>query len=70
MEEKMKLPGGFFDKDNLLVDKEIVDPFAEVQLVDEIYSYLFVDSSTNKKGYVHYKLQGKTVVILHCVYGG
>ncbi len=68
MEEKMKMPGGFFDKDKLLVDKEIADPFGEVNLLDETYEFPFTESSTNRKGCIRYKLQGKTVIIVDYIY--
>ncbi len=64
----MKMPGGFFDKDKLLVDREIADPFEEVRVEDEVYAYPFTENATDRKGYVRYKLQGNTVVIVDYTY--
>jgi hypothetical protein len=65
MEEKMKLPGGFFDKDHLLVDKETTDIFGENEFPQEIYTHPYNDESST--GYIRYIIEGPKVIILDCV---
>jgi hypothetical protein len=65
MEEKMKSPGGFFDRDKLLVDKEITDFFGEEQYPEEIYTHPYNDHSST--GYIRYIIEGRKVIILDCV---
>jgi hypothetical protein len=65
MEEKMKSPGGFFDRDKLLVDKEIIDFFGGDEHAQQIYSYPYNDNSST--GYIRYMIEGRQVIILDCV---
>jgi hypothetical protein len=65
MEEKVSMPEGFFDKDKLLVDHEIENPFQEEKAASaiEIYPY----ENDHSKGYIRYIIQGKSLIILDCV---
>jgi hypothetical protein len=65
MEENVRMPEGFFDKEKLLVDKEIADPFLENQYSNEIYMHPF--NNGESKGYIRYKIEGKSLIILDCV---
>jgi hypothetical protein len=64
MEEKMKSPGGFFDRDHLLVDKETAGFFGDNQ-IPKIYTHPYTDHSNT--GYIRYILEGRKVIILDCV---
>lgn len=64
MEEKMKSPGGFFDRDRLLVDKEVADFFGE-DGIPQIYTHPYTDSAHT--GYIRYIIEGRKVIILDCV---
>ncbi|MDO1447044.1 hypothetical protein Q0590_12320 [Rhodocytophaga aerolata] len=64
MEEKMKSPGGFLDRDLLLVDKEVAD-FFEDNGVPQIYTHPYNDSHST--GYIRYILEGRKVILLDCV---
>jgi hypothetical protein len=65
MEEKMKSPGGFFDKDKLLVDREVADFFGGDEVAQEIYTHPYTDNTGT--GYIRYIIEGRKVIILDCV---
>ena len=65
MEEKMKSPGGFFDRDKLLVDKDIIDFFDGNETSPEIFTYPYYDNHST--GYIRYVIEGPKVIILDCV---
>lgn len=65
MEEKARMPEGFFDKDKLLVDQEIENPFQEEEADHGIQMYPY--ENENSKGYIRYIIQGKSLIILDCV---
>ncbi len=65
MEEKVSMPEGFFDKDKLLVDQEIDNPFQEEEASSAIEMYPY--ENDDSKGYIRYVIQGKSLIILDCV---
>jgi hypothetical protein len=65
MEEKVRMPEGFFDKDKLLVDQDIENPFQEEETDSNINMYPYEDEKS--KGYIRYIIRGKSLIILDCV---
>ncbi len=65
MEENVRMPEGFLDKDKLLVDREIENPFAEEHQASAVQMYPYED--TQSKGYIRYMIQEKSLNILDYV---
>lgn len=58
------MPEGFFDKDKLLVDQDIENPFQE-EADSNIHMYPYENEKS--KGYIRYMIRGKSLIILDCV---
>ncbi len=65
MEENKKVPGGWFDDEKLLVDREQANPFQEDQFGSEVHTFPY--ENKHSTGYIRYILQEKSLVILDCV---